>query len=120
MYLWRSAILVWIVICVMMAESWHFFFCCGLTKPTFPCQPKPILASPNPRLMMDQQEPLIQLPLGQLQHNINSPLQEGDASQTPHLGSDGKPRRTRSKWTQEETNDLIKGCGIHGVGNWKK
>jgi hypothetical protein len=32
---------------------------------------------------------------------------------------DGK-RRARQKWTQEETDDLIKGCTIHGVGNWKR
>jgi hypothetical protein len=70
---------------------------------------------PQPR--MEDQEPLIQLPLGQLRH---SQTQEGDPSQAPDLGSDGKPRRTRSKWTAEETHDLIKGCGIHGVGNWKK
>jgi hypothetical protein len=65
-------------------------------------------------------EPLIQLPLGQLQGNISSPIQEGDPSQTPDVSGDGKPRRTRSKWTMDETHDLIKGCGIHGVGNWKK
>jgi hypothetical protein len=29
-------------------------------------------------------------------------------------------RRARRKWTDEETQDLIKGCREHGVGNWKK
>jgi hypothetical protein len=74
-----------------------------------------------------QQEPLIQIPLDQqLQHALPSSIQqdEGDVSQsaTQNLTrhNDGKPRRTRSKWTPEETQDLIKGCGIHGVGSWKK
>jgi hypothetical protein len=34
--------------------------------------------------------------------------------------ADGKPRRLRQKWSDEETADLIKGCAIHGVGSWKK
>ncbi|KAI5788584.1 hypothetical protein FPQ18DRAFT_262019 [Pyronema domesticum] len=29
-------------------------------------------------------------------------------------------RRQRRKWTEQETNDLIKGCHEHGIGNWKK
>jgi hypothetical protein len=64
------------------------------------------------------EEPLIQLPPGQPQ-NIST-IQEGHPSQTPNVGGDGRSRRTRSKWTMDETHDLIKGCGIHGVGNWKK
>jgi hypothetical protein len=39
---------------------------------------------------------------------------------TGNTADDDKGRRPRSKWTQEETDDLIKGCAIHGVGNWKK
>jgi hypothetical protein len=39
---------------------------------------------------------------------------------TANAADDDKVRRPRSKWTQEETDDLIKGCAIHGVGNWKK
>jgi hypothetical protein len=39
---------------------------------------------------------------------------------TGNTADDDKVRRPRSKWTQEETDDLIKGCAIHGVGNWKK
>src|SRR5690348_7790392 len=46
-------------------------------------------------------------------------LATGSASTTVRL-IEQKPRRTRSKWSEEETRDLIKGCGIHGVGNWKK
>jgi len=34
--------------------------------------------------------------------------------------AEGKPRRMRQRWTQEETNDLIKGCATWGVGNWKR
>jgi hypothetical protein len=70
---------------------------------------------------MEQQEPLIQLPLDQLQEGISSPTQEGE-SQTLNgtNNNDNKIRRPRSKWTTEETQDLIKGCNIHGVGNWKK
>ncbi|KAK9457142.1 hypothetical protein V1511DRAFT_150415 [Dipodascopsis uninucleata] len=29
-------------------------------------------------------------------------------------------RRTRTKWTDSETNDLLRGCNVYGVGNWKK
>ena len=62
-------------------------------------------------------------PLVQLEPNIASSVQ-GDPfqsqTQTQTQPNDGKPRRTRQKWSQEETDDLIKGCGIHGVGNWKK
>lgn len=31
-----------------------------------------------------------------------------------------KKRRIRRKWTEQETNALIRGCREHGVGNWKK
>jgi hypothetical protein len=34
--------------------------------------------------------------------------------------ADGKPRRLRQKWSDEETADLIKGCAIYGVGSWKR
>jgi hypothetical protein len=73
---------------------------------------------------MEQQEPLIQLPLDQLQplqQTISSPTQEGDSQNLNATNNDdSKNRRPRSKWTTEETQDLIKGCSIHGVGNWKK
>jgi hypothetical protein len=64
---------------------------------------------------MEQHEPLIQLQ----QQGISSPTEEESQNQngTQH---DNKNRRARSKWTTEETQDLIKGCNIHGVGNWKK
>ncbi|KAK9370191.1 hypothetical protein V1509DRAFT_616995 [Lipomyces kononenkoae] len=29
-------------------------------------------------------------------------------------------RKTRTKWTDAETNDLLRGCNTYGVGNWKK
>jgi hypothetical protein len=41
----------------------------------------------------------------------------------PHRSTKKKytvSRRTRRKWTEQETNDLILGCREHGVGNWKK
>jgi Myb-like DNA-binding domain len=56
------------------------------------------------------QEPLIQ-PAPEQSH-------EATQAQAPH--TDANPRRPRSKWTDEETQDLVKGCSIHGVGNWKK
>lgn len=28
-------------------------------------------------------------------------------------------KKLRKKWTKEETDMLVKGCNIHGVGNWK-
>ncbi|KAG5513344.1 hypothetical protein PMAC_001407 [Pneumocystis sp. 'macacae'] len=31
-----------------------------------------------------------------------------------------RPRKQRTKWTIEETNDLLHGCSTYGVGNWKK
>jgi Myb-like DNA-binding domain len=68
-------------------------------------------------VMETTQEPLIP--------HAGEPL-EDDAPEDPQLAdgltrhNDGKPRRTRSKWTPEETQDLIKGCSIHGVGSWKK
>ncbi|KAG4303014.1 hypothetical protein PCK1_000680 [Pneumocystis canis] len=31
-----------------------------------------------------------------------------------------RPRKKRTKWTIEETNDLLDGCNTYGVGNWKK
>jgi hypothetical protein len=76
-------------------------------------------------IIMSMDDPLTHLPLDHLQTPIPSTLQQQvDAAQTQPQNqpssTDGKPRRTRSKWTQAETNDLIKGCGIHGVGNWKK
>jgi len=58
------------------------------------------------------------LPLD-LHHDLTSPIQD-TPNETQLTNTDGKPRRTRSKWTPEETQDLITGCGIHGVGNWKK
>lgn len=73
---------------------------------------------------MEQQEPLIQLPLDQLQplqQSISSPTQETETQNlNANTNNDGKIRRPRSKWTAEETEDLIKGCALHGVGNWKK
>ncbi|PWW72933.1 hypothetical protein C7212DRAFT_354541 [Tuber magnatum] len=42
----------------------------------------------------------------------------GNKNSTP--GEKSSNRRVRRKWTEEETNDLIKGCHTHGVGNWKK
>jgi len=75
--------------------------------------------------MENQQEPLIPRPLDALQQGIPSSIpDDGDAAATQPAPltrhNDGKPRRTRSKWTKEETDDLIKGCAIHGVGSWKK
>lgn len=32
----------------------------------------------------------------------------------------GSKRRSRLGWTDEETRNLMEGCRIHGVGNWKK
>jgi hypothetical protein len=69
---------------------------------------------------MEQHEPLIQLPLDQLQQSISSPTQEGESQDLNGTLNDSKNRRARSKWTTDETQDLIKGCSIHGVGNWKK
>jgi hypothetical protein len=72
---------------------------------------------------MEQQEPLIQLPLElqPLQQSISSPTQEGESQNlNERNNNDSKTRRARLKWTTEETQDLIKGCSIHGVGNWKK
>jgi Myb-like DNA-binding domain len=72
--------------------------------------------------MENQQEPLIQLPLDQLENTLPSTINDVHPSQTHNQNSndEGKARRTRSKWTQEETEDLIRGCATHGVGNWKK
>jgi Myb-like DNA-binding domain len=80
------------------------------TRPFPGCFTQPIT---QPK--MEQHEPLIQLQ----QQGISSPTQEESQNQngTQH---DNKNRRARSKWTTEETQDLIKGCNIHGVGNWKK
>ncbi|KAF9007152.1 hypothetical protein BDQ17DRAFT_261832 [Cyathus striatus] len=32
---------------------------------------------------------------------------------------DGKEKKPRKKWSQEETQMLVDGCNRHGVGNWK-
>ncbi|EEB06858.1 myb family protein [Schizosaccharomyces japonicus yFS275] len=32
----------------------------------------------------------------------------------------GRTRKPRVKWSEEETNNLLQGCRVHGVGNWKK
>ena len=58
------------------------------------------------------------IPSSTLQQQVDTTAQTDPQNQPSP--ADGKPRRTRSKWTQAETNDLIKGCGIYGVGNWKK
>ncbi|RDB18181.1 hypothetical protein Hypma_000546 [Hypsizygus marmoreus] len=37
-------------------------------------------------------------------------------------GADSEPfqeKKQRKKWTEEETQMLVTGCNIHGVGNWK-
>ena len=76
-------------------------------------------------------EPLPTIIPDQLRNDIPSAIEQEvgeaggqDSSQSPAQNlsrhSDGKPRRIRSKWTQEETQDLVKGCSIHGVGSWKK
>ncbi|KAK9475833.1 hypothetical protein V1514DRAFT_299807 [Lipomyces japonicus] len=37
------------------------------------------------------------------------------------VSDDGQPKRKpRTKWSDAETNDLLQGCTVHGVGNWKK
>jgi hypothetical protein len=97
---------------------------------------------------MQSQPPLIQLPVDHLDRHLTSTVPQGDYSQelvnnnpsnnpgnnaAKHAANntattatnganepDDKVRRPRSKWTQEETDDLIKGCAAHGVGNWKK
>lgn len=76
-------------------------------------------------------EPLPTIIPDQLRNDIPSTLEQGvgeaegqDSGQPPTQNlsrhSDAKLRRIRSKWTQEETQDLVKGCSIHGVGSWKK
>ncbi|KAK9462266.1 uncharacterized protein V1516DRAFT_674170 [Lipomyces oligophaga] len=40
--------------------------------------------------------------------------------QPQHALMPAQKRKTRTKWTDAETNDLLRGCTIHGVGNWKK
>lgn len=37
-----------------------------------------------------------------------------------HHGGENSRRRIRLTWTPDETQALIQGCRIHGVGNWKK
>ncbi|KAF9039969.1 hypothetical protein BJ165DRAFT_1416421 [Panaeolus papilionaceus] len=37
---------------------------------------------------------------------------------TPSTGI-APEKKPRKKWTEEETNELIRGCQKHGVGNWK-
>jgi len=55
-----------------------------------------------------------------LQQPLPAPLSQDDNATPQPTEGESKPRRTRSKWSKEETDDLIKGCAIHGVGNWKK
>ncbi|WBW73507.1 DNA-binding transcription factor Teb1 [Schizosaccharomyces osmophilus] len=38
----------------------------------------------------------------------------------PRVRKATKTRKPRVKWTEKETNDLLRGCQIYGVGNWKK
>ncbi|ODV92712.1 hypothetical protein CANCADRAFT_1308 [Tortispora caseinolytica NRRL Y-17796] len=48
------------------------------------------------------------------------------AASTVSGGSSSRPivtprvRKARVKWSEQETNDLLRGCTVHGVGNWKK
>ncbi|KAJ7158017.1 hypothetical protein C8R43DRAFT_372824 [Mycena crocata] len=52
---------------------------------------------------------------------------ERDAEEKTHEDGDGSTpapsgapeKKVRRKWTAEETQMLIDGCNIHGVGNWK-
>jgi Myb-like DNA-binding domain len=68
---------------------------------------------------MENQEPLIPLPL-ETAETETSPAQGEPAEAEAQTTNTDKSRRPRSKWTEQETQDLIKGCTIHGVGNWKK
>ncbi|KAG4303107.1 hypothetical protein PCK1_000773 [Pneumocystis canis] len=43
-----------------------------------------------------------------------------DTSPVKNLNTILRPRKKRTKWTIEETNDLLHGCHTYGVGNWKK
>ncbi|KAF8470214.1 hypothetical protein BDZ91DRAFT_720159 [Kalaharituber pfeilii] len=42
------------------------------------------------------------------------------SSPPPQPQPNGKTQKVRRKWTDQETKDLLTGCSIHGVGNWKK
>ncbi|KAJ7477899.1 hypothetical protein B0H11DRAFT_2281130 [Mycena galericulata] len=46
-----------------------------------------------------------------------TPHEDGDASTAAPSGAPEK--KARRKWTPEETQMLVDGCNIHGVGNWK-
>ncbi|AOW03900.1 hypothetical protein B0I72DRAFT_110549 [Yarrowia lipolytica] len=54
---------------------------------------------------------------------LTSVLIPGDRRVSDREASDriaATTRRVRLRWTQEETADLMEGCKVHGVGNWKK
>ncbi|KDQ16885.1 hypothetical protein BOTBODRAFT_30261 [Botryobasidium botryosum FD-172 SS1] len=48
-------------------------------------------------------------------------IARGDAQQNrdPQVGDIATAKRPRKMWTQEETQNLVDGCNIWGVGNWK-
>jgi hypothetical protein len=53
-------------------------------------------------------------------HTPATPAATKRSQQSKSNKSNSTARRTRRKWTEQETNDLILGCREHGVGNWKK
>jgi len=88
------------------------------------CKPAPRARNTKPTASMEP------LSLAQLEGSSNNtiPLSETQTPAAPKPASqratsadaDSKPRRTRQRWTKEETDDLIKGCATWGVGNWKR
>lgn len=56
---------------------------------------------------------------------MNTPPQRAHLHHRPHENSPGGAdingkRRIRLRWSEEETQNLVDGCKVHGVGNWKK
>ncbi|KAK9448719.1 uncharacterized protein V1518DRAFT_418009 [Limtongia smithiae] len=56
----------------------------------------------------------------QQQQVLSQEMDPDDSDSADMLSSLPQKRKTRTKWTDSETNDLLRGCNTYGVGNWKK
>jgi len=80
-------------------------------QPTHGRPPELMVNSPEPAASPPRDEPELSSSNAELIVVVEPPA---------NTNKDGKLRRARKRWTDEETHDLLAGVKKHGVGKWKQ